>query len=70
MSIPGQLTDIFKIVKNKGLDFKEAVVPDVSGGKNHIKFDMKQVDESHKINIHYKKFPKLSTEYNINVVPD
>lgn len=45
-------------------------MPDVGGGKNHIKFDMKQVDESHKINIHYKKFPKLSTEYNINVVPD
>lgn len=48
MSIPGQLTDIFKIVKNKGLDFKEAVVPDIGGEKKHVKFDMKQVDESHK----------------------
>ena len=33
---PGQqLTDIFKMVKNKGLDFKEAVVLDVSGEKKH-----------------------------------
>ena len=49
MSIPGQLTDIFKIVKNKGLDFKEAVVPDIGGEKKHVKFDVKQVDESHKL---------------------
>jgi len=37
------------MVKNKGLDFKEAVVPDIGVEKKHVKFDMKQVDESHKL---------------------